>query len=735
MHLCRTFRFAYGWLVLCVLAIPAAAAAQPASLESQRTARPARIETSQAPVIDADISDPAWAAATIIEDFRQIEPVSRAPASERTILRVMYDSDNLYFSVHAYDSDPEAIAVRAMSRDGALDSGDSISIILDPGLTRRNAYSFGVGPSGGRNDALLLNNADDIVEWDAIWTARARRVADGWVAEIAIPFRSLSYNDTQGAWGFEFTRDIRHKNEKLRWSSVDPALDDNDVSQAGILTGIANIDRGVGLDIQLYGVLRAKHDWHLPDNGAGIGATAGGNAFYKITPALTGTLTVNPDFSDAPLDVRQVNTSRFSLFFPESRDFFLQDAGAFEFGGINFVRDGDDRVINNGLSFFSRNIGLVDGRPVSIVGGGKLSGEYAGTNIGALSVLTDRTATAPGQMLSAMRVTRPIFGESRAGFVITHGDPTGATDNTVAGGDLQFRDANFLGGSNLIADAYYERSFSNVAGQDDSFGAAIALPNEPWGGELAFKEIGADFAPTLGFANRTAIRQYDAALAYTLRFAGSWLRTLEIGAENSSITDLHDRLETRESQWSVNFETNSGDEFGVQATNYFEHIPLDFTLPRDILVPAGKYRWTNFTLNVESSTARALAIEAEVTCCSFYNGSAIEASIELSYRPNEYFEIVPSYEASFIRMPAGEVDIHVLAAESVVNFTPDMQLAIQAQFDNISESFSFLARYRWEYRPGSEFFAALGQSAILPGTTFEAQTTQLSIRLGHTFRF
>jgi hypothetical protein len=725
---------ASGFFVVSVLGLSGTAAAAQ-SLDSRPSAGAARIETSMAPVIDADLSDPAWARATIIDDFRQVEPVPGAAATERTVLRVMYDADNFYFGVYSYDTNPEQIAVRAMARDGALDTGDSIAIVLDPGLTRRNAYSFAVGPSGGRTDTLYLNNSDNLDEWDAIWTARARRVADGWIAEIAIPFRSLSYSNTQADWGFEFRRNIRHKNEELRWSSVDPALDDSDVSQAGTLTGIANIDQGVGLDVQIYGALRAKHDWHLPDNGAGLSFTGGGNAFYKITPALTGTLTVNPDFSDAPLDVRQVNTTRFSLFFPESRDFFLQDAGAFEFGGINFTRDGPDRVINNARPFFSRNLGLVKGVPVSILGGGKLSGEYGGTNIGALSVLTDRTPSAPGQMLSVMRVTRPLFGESRAGFVITHGDPTGATDNTVAGGDFQYRDARFLGGSNLVADAFYERSFSSAAGQDDSFGAAIELPNEPWSGALAFKEIGAAFTPALGFANRTGIRQYDASAGYTLRFGGAWLRTLEFDLDTLSITDLNDRLETRETQASVQFENNPGDQFQLEATNFFENVPEAFDLPRDIIVPAGKYDWTNISVSFESSNARTLAIDAQVTCCSFYNGRSIEASIELSYRPNEYFEIVPSYEASFIDMPAGRVDIHVLAAESVVNFTPDMQLAIQAQFDNISESFSFLARYRWEYQPGSELFAAFGQSAIIPGTNFEAQTSQVSLRLGHTFRF
>ena len=179
----------------------------------------------------------------------------------------------------------------------------------------------------------------------------------------------------------------------MHWSGYNPALRFNDVSMTGDLVGIENVSQGIGLDVQVYGALKAKHDWQLDGDGAGLAFTAGGNAFYKVTPALTNTLTVNPDFSDAPLDIRQVNTTRFSLFTPETRDFFLQDVAAFEFGGRSFGRSVTDRESNNGRPFFSRNIGLANGIPVSLIVGDKLSGQYAGFDIGALSVLTDDTPT------------------------------------------------------------------------------------------------------------------------------------------------------------------------------------------------------------------------------------------------------------------------------------------------------------------------------------------------------
>src|SRR6195256_314525 len=402
-------------LLICA-AMSSQASAQPAAPAAMNlvrpTARAARIDVSEAPVIDGDLSDPAWARATIIEKFTQKQPNPGTEPTERTVLRIMYDENNLYFGVYNYDSQPDAIVVRSMQRDGPLYTSDSFVIQLDPNQTRRNAYSFEVGASGGRTDELELNNTQELTQWNAIWTARVRRVADGWTAEVAIPFRDLSYGSNAGEWGFDFSRRIRHKNERVYWSGFNPTLGFTDVSQNGNLIGIRDINRGVGLDVQVYGALRIKRDWQVQGDRTSLSITEGGNAFYKITPALTGTLTVNPDFSDAPLDVRQVNTTRFSLFTPETRDFFLQDAGTFEFGGHNFMRNYNDRSSNNGRPFFSRNIGLVQGVPVTILAGGKLSGEYGGFGIGALSVMTNKTPTTDGQALSVIRITHPIFSQS-----------------------------------------------------------------------------------------------------------------------------------------------------------------------------------------------------------------------------------------------------------------------------------------------------------------------------------
>ena len=715
-----------GALVLALTASGPLCAQTPAA--SPPNVNAARIAISEAPVMDGKLNDAAWAKAGVVDGLRQQTPNAGEPGTERTVVRVMYDDENLYFGITAYDKEPDQIISRSMARDGAIFTSDFLRVTLDPGRTLRNGYSFQISPSGGVADELLLNNTDNLTQWDAIWVGRAARTADGWTAEIAIPFRSLSYDPKATVWGAEFTRSIRRKNENDRWSAATPLIDFQNVTQAGTISGISNVNQGLGLDIQVYGRGVLRHNWQTK-NSTGIDGTAGGNAYYKITPALTGTLTYNPDFSDAPLDARQVNTTRFSLFTPETRDFFLQDVGAFEFGGRNFVG------ANNARPFFSRNIGLVRGTPVSIVAGGKMSGEYGGFGIGALSVLTDKSALSKGQVLSVARVTHPILDNSKIGVIYTNGDPTGLSRNSLAGGDFQYLDEYWLGDQMLQTDVYYERSFSNAKGDDDSYGVAVNLPNEPFGGNFLVKRIGRNFTPALGFANRSGIWDYKGFFEYRLRYRNAALRELALTTDDDVVTGLDGHLQTRSNKASLEVLTAATDRFFLNAYSNFEDVPTPFNLPGSVPVPAGRYSWQNVGARVQSSFSRSIAVTAEVTCCSFYDGDEVVSDVQVSWRPNAYFEFVPRYQYSDIRLPGGTVNIHIVSLSSVVNFTPDMQISLQAQYDNISTGFSFLGRYRWEFRPGDELFIAYGQSAVIPGTHFVAQSSQLSVRLGHTFRF
>jgi hypothetical protein len=702
------------------------------------TAAPTHIGVEEAPTIDADLSDPAWAKAALITEFWQSQPNTGEPITERTELRIMYDDNAIYFGVHAFDQSPDRVLARGMARDGNLGAGDFVRIVIDPGATRRNGYSFQVGASGGRVDSIIQNNTTNLNQWDTIWAARSRRTDDGWVTEVAIPFRSLSVEPDSTDWGFEFTRNIRHKFEGARWSNFSPNINFTDLTQAGTLTGIRVTSTGLGLDFKYYGKGQYTRDWDIPKSG-GITGTGGANVYYKITPALTATLTANPDFSDAPLDNVQINTTRFSLFTQETRDFFLQDAPAFEFGGRNFAGGQGFNAFggnNNGRPFFSRNVGLASGKPVTIIGGAKLSGSYGGFGVGGITAYTEATGTTPRQLLSVLRLARPVLEESKIGVIVTNGDPTGASENTTAGVDFQYRNSNFLAPDYiLLADAFYTRSFSSTEGDDDSFGLALAYPNEPWGGDFRFLQLGADFDPALGFANRIGIRQYAGNIIHTTRYRDYFLRMLEISTTHDLITDLDNHLESRESNLSVNAQTPSDDRADFTITNIFEDIPEEFDLPDDIPVPAGEYTWTTFRAGWNTSQARVLAFGGNITCCAFYDGSEVQVQLNVNYRPNTYIELMPRYNVRFISVPGGDVTIHVPSINATFNFTPDMQLALQIQYDTVSENMGSLARYRWEFSPGSEFFVAFAQGAIINDRGFTFRASQFTVRVGQTFQF
>ena len=729
------------WRLLFVCAaVSGSAHAQTAAPRDFATYRPtvAANYTEAVPVIDGDLSDPAWRNAAVIDEFYQADPVEGAAPSQKTRVLVMYDDRHLYFGVHAFEVDTDDIDARIMQRDGQLFRDDFIRFLIDSYDTGRDSFVFEVNPLGARREGLGENNQSITFEWDTIWRADARIVEDGWTAELAIPFQSISVDPNADDWGFQISREIRRTNERIRWSSINQALRTVDMSRAGRLSGIKDVEYGFGFDAQIFGTSAWRRNWERPNREDDFTFEPSGNAYYKITPSLTGTLTFNTDFSDAELDARQVNTTRFSLFFPETRDFFLQDSQIFEFGGAPLRRPGFNSTGGgvNGRPFFSRRIGILDEGAVDIAAGAKLSGSLGPVNIGALSTRMRRSGDLDPQQLSVMRASVDVFGETRMGAILTHGDPLGETENTVIGTDFQYRNTEFFGDSIVTADLFYQRSISDVeADEDDAFGVEVAFPNDRYFGRLMFKEIGEGFTPKLGFANRTGVRQYDGVFRYRVRPQSSFLRTIDFTTDNRIFTDLYNAVETRENEIEVAFENNVGDDLSVYVIDAFEDIREAFELPTDIIVPIGEYRFQRAGFEVGTGRSRPFQIEIGVECCEFFDGDRLDLSGELLLRPSRFFSITLEHEINRIDLPTGDVTIHVSAVNSVISLTPNAQFVSQLQYDNISEGFGYSGRFRWELRPETEIFLALTHSALTDLQDFRSQTSGAALRIGNTFRF
>ena len=319
-------------IACCFCTIPVVGQSDQEALELiASTPRVSLVRTETAPAIDGLLDDPVWKNAALIDDLTQVEPIEGAAPSQRTEVRILYDSNFIYFGIRCFDTEPDKIIAKQLQRDADLGPDDRVLIVLDPYFDHRNGYFFVVNPLGVRRESLIENNSSVRDDWDGIWYAKSRIDEQGWTTEIAIPFKTIAFNQATTQWGFNVQRTIRRTNEQIRWAAPVQHKNATSIADAGVLEEIHDLDQGIGLDFKPYGKSTLRTD---DVRGDGLDLDAGFDAFYKLTPSMTLALTFNTDFAETEVDERRVNLTRFPLFFPEKRDFFLQDSGIFAFGGI-----------------------------------------------------------------------------------------------------------------------------------------------------------------------------------------------------------------------------------------------------------------------------------------------------------------------------------------------------------------------------------------------------------------
>ena len=407
---------------------------------SQPVIRAVKVGTP--PHIDGNVTDEVWNEAFVVTDFYQREPNPGAPVSKKTEFLICYDEHHIYFAVKCWD-EPEKITAKEMARDVSLGNDDRIQIILDTYHDKRNGYWFQIGPRGSIGDALISENGAAFnKEWDGLWTGKASIKDWGWEAEITIPFKSLGFDKSNTKWGVKFIRHIVSNIESSYWPVANLNTHRFQVSDAATLEGLEGITQGIGLDISPYivtGLNSRKGEKSEPKLTGGI------DLFYQITPSLRSSLTINTDFAETEVDDRQINLTRFSLHFPEKRNFFLNGANYFQFG-----IEGDDEspVSKRIIPFFSRRMGLDEnGMPIPINYGGKLTGQHKNWNIGMLHINDDRNAK--NHNFSVMRVSHNIGKQSSAGIIGTYGNTLADTSNMVIGADLKLSTSTFQKNKNV----------------------------------------------------------------------------------------------------------------------------------------------------------------------------------------------------------------------------------------------------------------------------------------------
>ena len=656
--------------------------------------------------VDGVLDEPEWTRAVPIGALVQRDPVQGAAASEDTEVRVAFDADNLYFGILCRDRTPSAIVATQLARDADLDVDDRVTIVLDTFFDQRNGFFFSVNPAGARADGQISNNEPEpSLEWDGIWDARTRVTDEGWVAEVALPFKTLRFRPGQTTWGLNVERQIKRLDERDRWAN--PRFDAwiSNLAEAGQLGGLVGLQQGRGLDIRPY-VSGGKE---ASDATAKVGL----DVSKSLTPSLTASLTVNTDFAETEVDARQINLTRFGLFFPEKRTFFLEGAGVYDVAGLPATAgQGPPPDL---VPFFSRTIGLLEGQEVPILFGAKVSGRQSGFNIGILDVQT-RQATLdageqPGQNLLAARVSRNFFEQSWVGAIATHGDPTGAGDNTLLGVDARLATSRFRGGKNLSFDAFALRTDDGASGRVDyAYGARLAYPNDRWSGSLGFKRIGDGFRPALGFAPRTGIWKYDGEAAFQPRIGRLGIRQLSFRAAPTLVTNLAGEKET----WEVftalpDIEFDSGEEVGLNWVPTFDRLTLPFEIRPGVVIPPGSYRWSRYQAEVSSATKRPWVVEVALWWGGFYGGSLRQLESSFTLKPSTHLSLRLELERNDGELPEGDFVTQLLSARVDYSASPNVTWSNLVQYDSDSRILGFQSRFRWILRPGNDLFLVVSR--------------------------
>jgi hypothetical protein len=722
--------------------------------EGRKTVRIVRTDTP--PVIDGKLDDAVWQNAGLITDFHQIRPGDGAAPSEPTEVYVLYDDDNFYIGARMHDSEPSLIVAPTFRHGQGLGPDDRLVVIFDPFNTGRSGYRFETNANGVRHDAIYTNTNSFQQDWTVIWDTAAQIDETGWIAEMAIPFKSLPFDPSIDTWGFNFGRGIRRRGEEMAWVSRNRSYNP---SALGQVTGLTGMDQGLGLDI--VPSLAAGRKKAFVTGATDSNTSPSLDVFYRFTPSLNGALTINTDFSATEVDTRQVNLTRFNLFFPEKRDFFLTDTDLFEFGRISGAGFGDTNEATSRPSresarpFFSRKIGLsAAGEPIDIDYGGKVSGRVGRFSIGSLAIRQDEFGIEgqPGFVeakdLFVGRVMANVLEESGVGIVMTDGDPATNGENSVVGTDFRYVNSRLPGGRSLEADAWYQQSDTpGLVGDDSAYGFGVSSPNAAgFRGGLSIKEIEANFNPALGFINRDGVRDTAFDVGYTKFFSGRSLQRLNFGIDGQRF-DLLDGG-ARESQQIVfkliDLETNARDGIRLRYITNEEAVAAPFNIYFDSSDPAGNiaiqpgvYSFDEASIRLGTGNQRPLSGFVTYLTGDFYNGQRTNVTGQFSWKPSRNFILNLDYDWNDVELPQGDFATRLVGLSTQVVFSTKLAWITLMQYDNISEVLGVNTRLHWIPQAGREGFIVLNHNLqdFDKNASFHSAAADLNVKFKYTFRF
>ena len=681
------------------------------------------VPVSGAITIDGVLNEDTWLKAVPASAFIQADPLEGQPASEATEVKVAYDADNLYIAVLCRDADPSGIVVNEIRKDFAGRDQDTFDVLLDTFGDRRNGFVFSTNAAGAKSDTQIANEGRDVnTNWDAVWWVESRRTAEGWTAEFRIPFKTLRFEAGEGrSWGVNFARRVRKKNEVSYWSPVSRAYSIFRASAAGDLTGLPALRRGRNRRIKPFlvgGALRGVGERAFdPDLSGGVDFKAG------ITPSLTLDATINPDFAQAEADEQQVNLTQFSLFFPEKREFFLENSGIFYFGDIPRNQRQTTRFRppeEDLLLFFSRRIGLSDsGQQEPLYGGLRLTGRAGAFGVGLMTMQSEPTETKAGNNYTVLRVRRDIFRSSDVGAIVLSRQPAGDSRdfNRVAG-----IDANFRFFRSLSINGFAARSDSPGETRNQNSGkASIGWEDSTKRLQMSVMTIGDGFKDDLGFVRRSGVTRqfYDWASFWQ----PDWLRTrgirqLQPHARMFRYTDPAGDVVSRTIHIANQTTWNNGSFMEYAFEPRVEAIARPFAISPGVVIPPGRYQWIQHLLLFEGDHSRKLSGSIRGNFGEFWSGTQKTAQLSLLYRPTyrAVFDLGLQVSDIDLEVPRQSFTTTLINFRSGYSFNTNMFLDALVQYRSDVKQFSANLRFNLIHRPLSDFFIVYNEAQFTDTT-------------------
>ena len=708
-----------------VVALPAAAGAPEAQIPDGK--RMAATRTSAAPVIDGLVDEAVWEAAEVVGDFFQRNPDNGEPASERTEVRILYDDEYIYVGFIMFDREPDRIVARERRRDARMRDEDTIAVVFDTFHDHRNGFLFRLNPLGTQHDSSFKNETQINTSWDEKWEGAAHITELGWEAEMAIPFKALRYRAGTHVWGVDFKREIARRIEESDWSNYRRGFTLNIMSEAGHLVGLENLQLTQRFRFKPYVTAGGEQvDQTLTPTTEGTGNIGVEDFKIQITPNLTADLTVNTDFAHVEDDAERVNLTRFPLYFPEKREFFLESANSFAFPSSAAIGGRGPSV----SLYHSRRIGLKNGEPVRLTYGAKMTGKIGPTSVGLLNAQTGDSEFGPGENYTAVRLRQDVFGRSTIGGIFTNVQG-GGNFNRVAGVDGSFRFLNYLSISGYVASMDDSEVVDNpIVGR---FGAGWRSDQFNLSGSYEF--VDPEFKSDLGYIRRRDIAQQRYGAGWSPRPSWSLVRQFRFNTSLTYLTDAEGRLLTRDQGASFTAGFESGDIFTATWTRNFERLDYPFYVLEGVIIPPGDYSFDTWSTSFNTYSARPASMRFRVSGGGYFNGTRTSVSPSATFRFGATFSLSPGYSFNRLEVPGGSSDTHVVSLRSSLNFSREWLTNWLVQYNSVSGEMSVFARLNYIYRTGDDFFVVYTQTRMFDGIFVGQSNRTLVAKLTYSFDF